>query len=134
MKKKLPPLIQPGDICLGVVRDGQLNIGGGFLYKAPLKPGKYIVTSFGNDSLLLMQCTSESCQLLSEVSRGICLSDAPFHIQAHILRPSRIPSQNRNAKKTPIPSNTTGNSRKHIGNPRRAAKRARAVILLAHRA
>jgi len=96
--KRYASFISPGDICLGVIRDEQLNYGG-CLYKIPLKPGKYIFTSFGNDSLLLMECTSESSQLLSEVSRGICLSGDPFHIQGYILQPSRIHPQNHTGKK-----------------------------------
>jgi hypothetical protein len=83
-----------------------LNIGGGFLYEAPLKPGKYIITSFVNDSLLLVECASESSQLLSEVSRGICLSEGPFHIQGCILLPSRIHPQNRNGKKDAVRPNS----------------------------
>lgn len=99
----LPKWLLPGEISLCVISDGILQLEN-LDYEVPLKPGKYIVTSFGNDSLLLMECTSESSQLLSEVSRGICLSEGPFHIQAHILQLSRIPSQSRSEKKNPEPS------------------------------
>jgi hypothetical protein len=98
MKTKFPKHPSSGEICLCAVNDGALLLGG-VKYEAPLKPGKYIVISFGSDSLLLTECTSESFQLLSEVSRGICLSGGPFHIQAHILRPSRIHPRNRTGKK-----------------------------------
>ena len=105
MKGKLPTLPPPGEINIGVVVDGRLHMGGGFVYETPLKPGKYIVTSFGCDSLLLTECTSESSQLLSEASRGICLSGGPFHIQAHILRPSRTRPRNHTEKRSSTPPN-----------------------------
>jgi len=123
MKQKPQLLPHPEDICIGVVSDGKLNIGSGHLYEAPLKPGKYIVISFGNDSLLLTECTSESSQLLSEASRGTCLSGGPFHIQAHILRLSRIHAQNRNGKRNAEPSrHPQEHAQAHPGSqPRRKA-------------
>jgi len=105
MKTEVLPSLPLGDIGICVIQN-EVFQWGGYEYKAPLKPGKYILTSFGDDSLLLMRCTSESSQLLSEVSRGICLSESPFHIQAHILQLSRIPLQNHNGRKTPKLSNT----------------------------
>jgi hypothetical protein len=117
MKVKLSVWPLPGEICLCVINDGVLQLGK-LEYEAPLKPGKYIATSFGSDSLLLTECTSESSQLLSEVSRGICLSGGPFHIQAHILRLSRIHKQNRNGKKAPkLPSLPPEQQQAHRGSP-----------------
>ena len=83
--KQSTAFLPPGDICIGVVRDGKLNIGGGFEYEAPLKDGKYIITPFVNGSLLFVRSGGESAQLLSEVSRGICLSGGPFHIRGYIV-------------------------------------------------
>jgi hypothetical protein len=93
--------VPPGDIGIGVIKDGKLNIGGGFVYAAPCEPGKYIFTPFGTDCLLLTKCTSESSQLLSPISRGILLSGGPFHTQGYILPLSRIHAQNRSEKKNP---------------------------------
>ena len=100
-----------GEICLCVINDGVLILDGS-AYEAPLKSGKYLATSFGSDSLLLTECTSESSQLLSEFSRGICLFEGPFHIQAHILRPSRIRQQNHTGRKdSALPSMSSKESR-----------------------
>jgi len=117
--KQSNAFLPPGDIGICVIKDGVLRLGD-FEYEAPLKTGKYIITSFGSDSLLLMECTAESSQLLSEASRGICLSGVPFHIQAHILQPSRIHQRNRTGKKdTALTSSSRRESQAHRESPPR---------------
>jgi hypothetical protein len=97
-------ILPPGDICIGIVNDGALHLGGNNYFKAPCGNGKFIVSRFGTGNLLLIQLDAESSQLLSAVSPNISPFGDPFHIQGCILRPSRIRGQNHNGKKNTEPS------------------------------
>ena len=92
--------LMPGEICLGVVNDGTLHLGGDDYFKAPCANGKFIVSPFGSESLLLIRLDAESSQLLREASPGIYPFEGPFHIQGCILRPLRIHGQNHKVQET----------------------------------
>jgi hypothetical protein len=96
--------LTPGEVCLGAVHDGILHIGGNTCFKVPCNSGRFIVSSFGTGSLLLIRLDAESAQLLSRVSPGTYPFEDPFHIQGCILQPLRIHGQNHTGRKNTVPS------------------------------